>query len=112
VADAKDLAGRVGVDGPYLALARSSADLPKISLLVEWAKAAHLVRTVKGRLVGVESAAGLLDRPLEPGPFMILQSRRSPTSEALKRRRGVFSRPLPQVTRLLAMASTALHRPT
>lgn len=65
VADAKDLAGLLDVDHPYLERARSSADLPEISLLVEWARAAHLVRVVKGRLVGIKSAAGLLDHPLE-----------------------------------------------
>lgn len=65
VADAKDLAALLAVDHPYLARARSSADLPEVSLLVEWAKAAHLVRVVKGRLVGIKSAAGLLDRPLD-----------------------------------------------
>jgi hypothetical protein len=65
VADAKDLAGLLKVDHPYLARARSSADLPEVSLLVEWAKAAHLVRVVKGKLIGIRSSAGLLDRPLE-----------------------------------------------
>jgi hypothetical protein len=65
VADAKDLAGLLDLDSPYLERARSSADLPEVSLLVEWARAAHLVRVVKGKLVGIKSAAGLLDRPLD-----------------------------------------------
>lgn len=65
VADAKELAGLLDVDAPYLELARSSADLPEVSLLVEWAKAARLVRVVKNKLVGIKSAATLLDRPLE-----------------------------------------------
>jgi hypothetical protein len=65
VADAKDLARLLDVDQPYLERARSSADLPEISLLAEWARGAHLTRVVKGRLVGNKSAAGLLDRPLE-----------------------------------------------
>lgn len=65
VVDAKDLAGLLDVDHPQLARARGSEDLPETSLLVEWAKAAKLVRTVKGRLVPIKSAAGLLDRPFE-----------------------------------------------
>jgi hypothetical protein len=65
VADAKDLASLLEVDQPYLERARSSADLPTVSLLVEWAKAMRLVRVVKGRLVGIKSAVRLLGRPLE-----------------------------------------------
>lgn len=66
VADARELAGLLGVDQPSLERARGSADLPEVSLLVAWAKAARLVRVVKTRLVPVKSAAGLLDRPLDP----------------------------------------------
>ncbi|SDC79642.1 hypothetical protein SAMN05216174_104304 [Actinokineospora iranica] len=65
VADARELALLLGVDAPYLERARSSADLPEVSLLVAWARAARLVRVVKGRLLAVKSAAGLLDRPLD-----------------------------------------------
>lgn len=65
IADAKDLADRLDVDQPFLLGARSSADLPDVSLLVEWARAARLVRVVKGKLVGVKSAAGLLNHPLD-----------------------------------------------
>lgn len=65
VADARELAGLLGVDQSFLERARSSAELPEVALLVEWAKAARLARPVKGRLVPVKSAAGLLDRPLE-----------------------------------------------
>lgn len=65
VADARELAVLLGVDAPYLERARSSADLPEVALLVAWAKAARLVRVVKGRLLAVKSAAGLLDRPLD-----------------------------------------------
>ncbi|MGX7824012.1 hypothetical protein ACTG9Q_02850 [Actinokineospora sp. 24-640] len=65
VADARELAGQLGVDQSFLERARSSAELPEVALLVEWAKAARLARPVKGRLVPVKSAAGLLDRPLE-----------------------------------------------
>lgn len=64
IADAKELARLLNVDQPYLERARSSADLPEVGLLVEWAKAARLVRVVKSRLVGVKSAATLLDQPL------------------------------------------------
>ncbi len=65
IADAKELANLLDVDQPFLPGARSSADLPQVSLLVEWAKAARLVRVVKGKLVGIKSAAGLLNRPLD-----------------------------------------------
>ncbi|XVV03523.1 hypothetical protein ACQPW3_40450 [Actinosynnema sp. CA-248983] len=65
VADARELALLLGVDAPFLERARSSADLPEVSLLVAWARAARLVRVVKGRLLAVKSAAGLLDRPLD-----------------------------------------------
>ncbi|HUQ58327.1 hypothetical protein [Lentzea sp.] len=65
VADARELAMVLGVDAPYLERARSSADLPEVTLLVAWARAARLVRVVKGRLLAVKSAGGLLDRPLD-----------------------------------------------
>lgn len=65
VADARELAGLLGVDQPYLERARSSANLPEVSLLVAWARAARLVRVVKDRLVPVKSATALLDRPLD-----------------------------------------------
>ncbi|MFD9699440.1 hypothetical protein [Lentzea sp. NPDC059081] len=65
VADARELALRLGVDGAFLGRARSSADLPEVSLLVAWARAARLVRVVKGRLLVVKSSIGLLDRPLD-----------------------------------------------
>jgi hypothetical protein len=65
IADAKALAGLLDVDQPFLARARSSADLPEVSQLVEWARAARLVRVVKNRLVSIKSAAELPDRPLK-----------------------------------------------
>ncbi|MFT7838050.1 hypothetical protein Q5530_18090 [Saccharothrix sp. BKS2] len=65
VADARELAGLLNVDEPYLERARSSGDLPQVSLMVEWAKAVRVLRVVKGRLVPVKSAVGLLDRPLD-----------------------------------------------
>ncbi|WP_424183381.1 hypothetical protein ACOBQX_15360 [Actinokineospora sp. G85] len=52
-ADARDLAARLGV-----------ADLAEASLLVAWGRAARLVRVVKGRLVPVKAAAGLLGDPV------------------------------------------------
>ncbi|MFI7128858.1 plasmid pRiA4b ORF-3 family protein [Nonomuraea sp. NPDC050153] len=39
---------------------KSSAELPGLNLIVEWAKAAGLVRVVKGRLLPVKKAAPLL----------------------------------------------------
>lgn len=44
---------------------RSSSDLPRLSLMVAWAKAARLVRVERGRLVPVGKHAELLARPLE-----------------------------------------------
>ncbi len=43
----------------------SSAELPGLTTVVEWAKASRLVRARGGRLVAVKTSAGLLDRPLE-----------------------------------------------
>jgi hypothetical protein len=43
----------------------SSAELYRLTLIVEWAKACRLVLVVRGRLVPVRRAAKLLDRPLE-----------------------------------------------
>lgn len=43
----------------------SSTELPELSAVVEWAKAARLVRKCKGRLVPVKKNASILDRPLE-----------------------------------------------
>jgi hypothetical protein len=53
--------------GPQIASARitSSAELPGLTAVVEWAKACRLVRVNKGRLVPVKKNMALLDRPLE-----------------------------------------------
>jgi hypothetical protein len=53
--------------GPQAASARitSSAELPGLTAVVEWAKACRLVRVNKGRLVPVKKNMALLDRPLE-----------------------------------------------
>ncbi|MFC3818681.1 IS1096 element passenger TnpR family protein [Planomonospora venezuelensis] len=42
---------------------KSSAELPGLTRVFLWARAAGLVRTVKGRVVPVKKAAGLLTRP-------------------------------------------------
>lgn len=65
VAQGREVAGLLDVDQPYLAKARSSADLPEVSLVVTWAKAMRLVRPVRGRLVPVKSSAKLMRQPLE-----------------------------------------------
>ena len=65
VADGRELAALLGVDGDRAASVRGSGQLPTVTLLVEWARAARLVRVVKGRLVPVKSAAGLLQQPLD-----------------------------------------------
>src|ERR1700689_4989025 len=44
---------------------QSSAELHRLTLLVEWAKACGLVRVVRGRIVCVRKNAKLLERPLE-----------------------------------------------
>jgi hypothetical protein len=44
---------------------RSSQDLPYLTRVVEWMKAARLVRVTGGRLVPVKKNAALADRPLE-----------------------------------------------
>ena len=44
---------------------QSSSELYHLSMLVEWAKAAGLVRVVRGRIVGVRKNAKLLERPVE-----------------------------------------------
>jgi hypothetical protein len=44
---------------------RSSEDLPTLTLTVQWARAAGLLRIVNGRLVPVAKHAKLLDRPLD-----------------------------------------------
>ena len=65
IADARELTELLGVDQRFTARARSSEDLPTITLLVHWALAARSVRKVKGRLVPVKSAAPLLRRPAQ-----------------------------------------------
>jgi hypothetical protein len=44
---------------------RSSEDLPALTVIATWAKAAGLVRTQNGRLVAVKKNAALLNRPLD-----------------------------------------------
>jgi hypothetical protein len=44
---------------------KSSEELLGLNLVVEWAKAARLVRATKGRLVPVKKSLSLLDSPLE-----------------------------------------------
>ncbi|MCE3551859.1 hypothetical protein LWC33_10365 [Pseudonocardia sp. RS11V-5] len=65
LADALSLADLLGLDQLYRDSARSSTDLPETSMLLHWAKAARLVRSLHGRLVPVKSAAKDLHRPIE-----------------------------------------------
>jgi hypothetical protein len=65
LADARALAGTLGVDAFSRDHARTADDLPETSLLVAWARQARLLRVVKGRLVPVKSATALLGRPIE-----------------------------------------------
>ena len=68
LADARELVGLLGtrdaldpMNGRFHTT--SSADLPELALLVEWAKACGLVRVARGRLMAVKKHAGLLDDP-------------------------------------------------
>jgi len=44
---------------------QSSAELYRLTLLVEWAKASRLVRVARGRILAVRKHAKLLERPVE-----------------------------------------------
>ncbi|WP_228390517.1 hypothetical protein [Streptomyces smaragdinus] len=63
MADARALVEALGT-GDKTEGVRSSADLPRLGLLVEWAKKARLVRVVKGRLYAVAKARAVLADPL------------------------------------------------
>ncbi|MBP2367103.1 hypothetical protein [Pseudonocardia parietis] len=63
--DALDLAAHLQLDHLYRETARTSDDLPEVSLLLRWARAARLVRVVRGRLLPVKTAGPLLNRPIE-----------------------------------------------
>lgn len=64
MADARELVDVLGT-GDKAEGVRSSADLPRLGLLVEWAKKARLVRVVKGRLYAVAKARPVLADPLQ-----------------------------------------------
>ncbi len=62
LADARELAELLGTGERDLRV-RGSAEMPRVSLLLAWAKKAGLVRVRKGRLVPVAKAAPLLRDP-------------------------------------------------
>jgi hypothetical protein len=64
IADARGLV-EVLSTGDQVEGVRSSADLPRLGLLVEWAKKARLVRVAKGRLYAVAKARPVLADPLQ-----------------------------------------------
>ncbi|MFF4525977.1 hypothetical protein [Streptomyces bluensis] len=64
MADARELVDLLGT-GDKAEGVRSSADLPRLGLLVEWAKKARLVRVAKGRLYAVAKARPVLADPLQ-----------------------------------------------
>ncbi|WP_307714245.1 hypothetical protein [Streptomyces sp. V4I23] len=64
IADARELVDVLGT-GDKAEGVRSSADLPRLGLLVEWAKKARLVRVAKGRLYAVAKARQVLADPLQ-----------------------------------------------
>jgi hypothetical protein len=63
MADARRLVEELGT-GDATASVRSSADLPRLNLILEWAKTARLVRVSKGRLYAVARAEPLTKDPL------------------------------------------------
>ncbi len=63
LADARQLVAELGT-GDETEGVRSSAELPRLGLLVEWAKAARLVRVVKDRLCSVAKARPVMRDPL------------------------------------------------
>ena len=65
VSEARELVDLLQIDRSYVDKVRSSVDLPDVSLIVAWAKAARLVRGAKGTLVPIKSAAPLFNKPLE-----------------------------------------------
>jgi hypothetical protein len=70
LADARELVGLLDTGDPVESRetgwrVSSSAELPRLTAVVEWAKESRLVRVSGGRLVPVKKNAALLDRPLE-----------------------------------------------
>ncbi|GAA3042188.1 hypothetical protein GCM10010464_02610 [Pseudonocardia yunnanensis] len=65
LSDARAVADALDLDHFSRDHARTSDDLPEISLLLHWARQARLVRVVRGRLLQVKSAAPILSRPIE-----------------------------------------------
>ncbi|WP_300017542.1 hypothetical protein [Pseudonocardia sp.] len=63
--DARAVADALDLDHFSRARARTSDDLPEITLLLHWARQARFVRVTGGRLVQVKNAAPLLSRPIE-----------------------------------------------
>lgn len=63
VADARQLAAELGT-GDQVASPRTSAELPHLSLLFQWARQARLVRVAKDRLYAVAKAKPVLADPL------------------------------------------------
>ncbi|PIB07027.1 hypothetical protein B1C81_21985 [Streptomyces sp. HG99] len=63
LSDARELVERLDT-GDDTDSVRSSADLPRLNLLVEWAKTARLIRVAKGRLYAVAKAEPVLNDPL------------------------------------------------
>jgi hypothetical protein len=64
MADSRELVEVLGT-GDKVEGVRSSAELPRLGLLMEWAKKARLVRVAKGRLYAVAKGRPVLADPLE-----------------------------------------------
>jgi hypothetical protein len=65
LSDARAVADALDLDHFSRDRARTGDELPEITLLMEWARQARLVRVQRGRLVQVRSSAALLSRPIE-----------------------------------------------
>jgi hypothetical protein len=65
LSDARAVADALDLDHFSRDRARTSDELPEITLLMAWARQARLVRVQRGRLVQVRSSAALLSRPIE-----------------------------------------------
>lgn len=63
LSDARELVEQLNT-GDVTDSVRSSADLPRLNLLVEWAKRARLIRVAKGKLYAVAKAEPVLNDPL------------------------------------------------
>ena len=65
LSDARAVADALDLDHFSRDRARTSDEMPEITLLMAWARQARLVRVQRGRLMQVRTSAALLSRPIE-----------------------------------------------